>query len=82
MCWHEGRALGQWCGMVSASRHTGSLRWRAGIMAQVAAAVQRGRGCAEVEARDNGGVEMVAAVVRRSGTGELRRLGHGVREAR
>ena len=57
--------------MVSASRHTGSLWWRAGIKAQVAAAVQRGRGCAEVEARDSCGVETMAVAVRRSGTGEL-----------
>ena len=60
----------------------GSLQWRAGTMAQVAAAVQRGRSCAEVEARDSYGVETTAAAVRRSGTGELRRLGHGVWEAR
>ena len=60
----------------------GSLRWRVGTKAQVAAVVQRGRGCAEVEARDSCGVETMAAAVRCSGMGELRRLGHGVREAR
>ena len=59
-----------------------SLRWHAGTKAQVAAAVQRGHGCAEAEARDSGGMETAAAAVRRSGTGELRRLGHGIREAR
>ena len=59
-----------------------SLRWHAGTKAQVAAAVQRGRGCAEAEAWDSGSVETAAAAVWRSGMGELWRLGHGVREAR
>ena len=45
-------------------------------------AVQRGRGCVEAETRDSGGVETAAAAMRLSGTGELWRLGHGVREAR
>ena len=82
MRWRGGRALGQWCGVVSASRHTVSLRWHAGTKAQVAAAVQRGRGCAEAEARDSCGMEMTTAAVRRSAMGELWQLGHGVREAR
>ena len=60
----------------------GSLRWHAGTMAQVAMAVQRGHGYVEVEARDSGGVETAAAAVWRSGTGELRQLGHGIWEAR
>ena len=42
----------------------------------------KGAGGGGGSAQDNGGVKTTAVVVRRSGTGELRWLGHGVREAR